>query len=825
MPLVTATDWSEGQTSARDTDDSVVAFTPEEIVIHKSETITVAIGLFNPIEDTGRNVTVDTNFSFPQMLVSNLPQQRYLLPLQQVQIDFDLTAGMDVPFGNLYIHVNITDDDTGEVTSKSMLITVAPYSNLNFGVSGISTFNVEQGARTAVAFNITNDAALDDNITFNLYSSVNWDWGFNMPNATQQFAWHTLQPSDLVYVHLWVEVPHVLDGAPLSGTGPTFTLKAVSGLDRVISEWSFELLFSDFYNASIDRVDEDLGLAPGIDGRLEMEIRNVGNLDSRMAITLEAIDDDGNVLSEFDKADRLEYDGWVMAIFGDYENDPLEPNESRVIEIGFQAPNEYSGEVSVRFHLYAIGGIERSYTHDVRAFIDWQRDAELRLINSDCNYVNPNSTCNADVEIENTGNALDWFTLEVVEQPDYVSSVVIPEDDIPIQNGFKDTIEGIAITVSEDAMAYENDNVTLRFSMPQSGSYAEVKILVKVAPVINWIFEDIVEETDSKGRLSISMTLRNEGNAIDGLTVQLQSSQYTEMGFIPPFIAIYDNSTENPRSFEVHDIPIGYNFTLRAWVDLPQDEMTNGTVWINTTVRSRFLPETPFVHTTQGDYLGIPWQDRPPEDEPFIDFGQLMENAVILFKIWWLYIVAIIFSGAIIYKSIKIREERLEEQALQDALHAPKEQEQAGDWMAKFQGGATQQQQVAQSPQMPAQAFSDVFTAVAGSSTPAATPIPQPLREAATTVLDVHDASAAKGSADQLLGSIQTGGIATPHTANQQFQPSQHHTDMTVRSDPQGLLPSQPVAQATPAPAPTPIPTPAPAVNIPSMVDLDDLDL
>ena len=36
------------------------------------------------------------------------------------------------------------------------------------------------------------------------------------------------------------------------------------------------------------------------------------------------------------------------------------------------------------------------------------------------------------------------------------------------------------------------------------------------------------------------MEVRNEGNAVDGLTVQLQSSHAVDMGFIPPDIAVYE---------------------------------------------------------------------------------------------------------------------------------------------------------------------------------------------------------------------------------------------------------------------------------------------
>ena len=35
------------------------------------------------------------------------------------------------------------------------------------------------------------------------------------------------------------------------------------------------------------------------------------------------------------------------------------------------------------------------------------------------------------------------------------------------------------------------------------------------------------------------MEVRNEGNAVDGLVVQLQSSHTVNMGFIPPEVAVF----------------------------------------------------------------------------------------------------------------------------------------------------------------------------------------------------------------------------------------------------------------------------------------------
>ena len=97
---------------------------------------------------------------------------------------------------------------------------------------------------------------------------------------------------------------------------------------------------------------------------------------------------------------------------------------------------------------------------------------------------------------------------------------------------------------------------------------------MKVAPVIDWSFQNIEEQVNAKGRLSIAMEVRNEGNAVDGLTVQLQSSHAVDMGFIPPDIVVYEEGGEFPaplksttsRSTQTSPYEPGFSFlkTKRA---------------------------------------------------------------------------------------------------------------------------------------------------------------------------------------------------------------------------------------------------------------------
>ncbi|MBT5284340.1 MAG: hypothetical protein HOL29_00025 [Euryarchaeota archaeon] len=58
--------------------------------------------------------------------------------------------------------------------------------------------------------------------------------------------------------------------------------------------------------------------------------------------------------------------------------------------------------------------------------------------------------------------------------------------------------------------------------------------------------------------------------------------------------------------------------------------------------------------------------------------------------------------------------------------------------------------------------------------------------------------------ADQLLGEIQTEGTAIPHPLNQQLEPQNHSASITVRQDPNHVMPTAPVKPAEVAHVPLP---------------------
>jgi hypothetical protein len=803
------------ESQARESNEIMTLHTPSEVIVHRGEMSEVFFTTHNNADGI-QTFTANIENVSSELSITGLPLNYTLVENHLQQLKFNVTASSSSEYGSTFITLNITTDLDSSFVVSQILVTIAPQSNLTFGVSGISSFTVEAGSRTSVAVNITNNAMLDDNITYDIYSPSNFNWGWTMNETSGNNAFETLVPGQLSYVFVWIDIPEVIDGAPLQGQGPQFTLKAVSGLDRALSQWSFNLIYDSFRNASIDFAEPDLEIAPGEDGRLEITLRNTGNVDNRMNLTMQAIDENGDTLNGFTKSDRFENDGWTVALFNGLEDQFLAPNESRTIEVGFQSPVQYSGSINVRFFVFALGAYERTYSIDVGATIVRERAGEASLSTAGCHDLLPLQSCNSTIEVTNTGNAIDYYSLELLSAPAFVD-VSVPSTGIEITNSFSDEFPDITITASNDSIAFENGNVSIAVNFLNSEQLQIINIPVKISPVINWSFENVSEEIDSKGRLSIAMTLRNDGNAFDGLIVQLQSSHSTEMAFIPPFIAIVEEGVEFPRSFEIDDIPTGANFTLRAWVEIPVDQQANGTIWINTTVRSKFAPEIEFIHTSSADYRGIPWQPAAEEDEPLIDFAQIMSTTWLVLKAWSFVILAIFASSMILLKANTDRISRKAEEAIRSELYAQKNKspEQVDDWMGKF-SQRSQQPEIESALHVQKEHFEQAFTSRAGVSQPATQPMEPSLRDAAATVLEVHDTANVKMGADDLLGTIQQHGIAIPHQSNESLEIKNSETEMTTRHDPQQILGESPVAESVSS-----VPLPK---SIPSMPDLDDLD-
>ncbi|MAV43835.1 MAG: hypothetical protein CMA30_05080 [Euryarchaeota archaeon] len=786
---------------------------PEQIIIHRSESLEIPITIQNTEQYT-QTYSLNLISAESNLTTIGLPIQYTLDSNQLRQVKFTLSCDSNAGYQTSQLSLNLTNDvNSDEYLVINIEIMVLPQSDLDFGVDGVSQFVVDPNVQTNLAVNITNNGVYSDDVTYSLTTQSSWQWGWTMNQTSGDDAFETLVSGQLAYVYLWVKVPSVIDGSPLLNTGPRFTLTATSSLDYVQSQWSFDLLMSEFRNISIDSTSENLTLDPLANDRLSVTVRNVGNLDNKIDITLEAIDELGQSIIEVPVSDRIEFNGWTVALFGAKENIALQPNEARTFEVGFQAPDEYFGSFDVRIKAYPIGAVSRTYTTDVSADIEWIRSANIELINEDCLALLPGENCQSYFTIENLGNAKDVFEIKSSDVPNFLTTD-LSATTIELQKGEAKTTEMFSISSNQNVLAFENGNVTFDLIYADTKEIVQqISVPVIIAPKISWSLESIVEEVDANGRLSIAMTLRNDGNAIDGLIVQLECSHSTEMAFIPPNNAILEEGIELPRSFEINDLPLGSNFTIRAWADLPQDLSSNGTLYLNTSIRSRFAPDMPFIFTSSGDYLGESWAVDEESDSGF-DIIEFASNILQITKSWSLIILSIVISGVILNKSLRDRKIRKEDEAIRQSMYQKEAPEKVQDWMEKFNQKNTNDEEVIQSKQIPADTFQNAFRAKAGLPQQASNPVEEPLRKAASMVLDVHDKSMVLDTADELLAEIKTKGIARPNVNNQSLEMKPVETSITSRKDPKNIIRKNDNS----------LPTNTESVPLPVTEDDDDLD-
>ena len=678
LPLLAPVGFGMGD-GVHTSDTGISTASPDKVYVHQNETKITFITVQNTAS-AEQTLTVDSLEVPEPLLVVGLPQSASLEPNQLHQFRIEIKAPANAAFQNLSTTFSIlSDTDAGLNETVAMEIHIVPYSNLNFGVEGVSAFTVDEMVRTSVAVNITNNASYVDNVVFSVHTNSGWGWGWNMPNISGNEAYISMEPDALAIVSIWIDVPAVLDGAPLANTGPRFQLDAVSSLDKAVSTWSFDLQMNEKKNASIDDIEAALSVAPNSDGRVSALVRNVGNTPNTLNITLQPIASDGTLQADTEPSDRFNSNGWVVALFGGLEDIVLEPNETRLIEIGFQAPNTFDGEMHVELQVFASGAQSSLKTARTVARIDRVSSGLLEHSQQGCQSISPGGSCAVELTATNTGNSYNTFRLNGQLTAE-AFELELTEATLLLQPGETKTFTASNIFAVESALAYTQDNLTIELLDDTGNIVDQTVVALAVAAKINWTFQSISENIDENGRLSLSMLAHNNGNVADGLTVHLRSSHAVDMGLVPPSSANYEAGVKHPRSFDVSGIPLGSNFTIEAWVQLPRDQQMDGTVYINTTVTSQLAPETAFVHTTTADYTGAS-RSAPSAEDGGTVLSELGSTAVLLAKAWWSVIASVAFASIVIFQAIKARQRRAANSAIMPYQESSETSE---DWMERF---------------------------------------------------------------------------------------------------------------------------------------------
>ena len=761
-------------------------FIDEEVVIHPDETVQFRIAWHNIVGDE-RHFAIALNNSDSNLTIEGLPEDWTRVGSGRLgEMTINVTVLPNSNYETISFGLNITCQEVPDWhLMHNVDVIVSRWSNLQFGANDGSSFYVQQNVNTSLAVNISNNAGFDDFVKVRMDTNSNWQYGFLNDQNGDNEVHLDLSDGDDVFINFWIITPAIIDGAPLAGTGPTFSLEAESSLDRRVESWTFSLEMQTFHNMTVDIVGENLSLEPDDDGRLEVTIRNNGNIDTYLDASLKF----GNL-----NDDRIESENWTVAIFNAFEFQSLAPNESRVIQIGFDAPNVNSGAFDVELVVMPQSFPQRASSVLISSEIDWQRSGTISTQGEDCNSVEWNETCQKMLEVENTGNFFESFSLEIVD--DSGMNFEITSQAIGLAKGTTAQIP-LNMTPILDAEGLLPASAKVQLKLENGEVIDSITITSSTAPRVNWVWENAASSVNSN-RLEVVITMRNDGNTADGLVVRMSSSYFTDMSFIPPSNAIVEDGSTNIRSFEVVNIEKGSNFTFRAWAEIPDDQNSEDDFYLNITAHSRLAEENPFRYSAYTSFDAA----VKTGDKGSSMVSSLADFVSTFFSVMWAWkwiILATMVSALMINKSLRDRQARLEEAALLQPNTST--QEQPEDWMAEFANKKQPVPKIAESPQIPSEVFTGMFQAVGGEKKPSAQPVDSQLVGAASTVLDHHDTMAVKSKLDSLASEIAEGEVSAPHSANVAL--------------PDNIVP---VTSRT-------VPLPKKQPEAPTMLDLDDLDL
>ena len=143
--------------------------------------------------------------------------------------------------------------------------------------------------------------------------------------------------------------------------------------------------------------------------------------------------------------------------------------------------------------------------------------------------------------------------------------------------------------------------------------------------------------------------------------------------------------------------------------------------------------------------------------------------------------------------------QRNEQDALLKQLQE-KPEETEEDWMEKFNKPSNQQPSLAESPKMDSESFKKAFQSQSTPSAPALDPVPEPIRSAATTVLDHYDIASQRSTMDQIASEIVQHGASTPHADNKHLEPTAAISERTIRHENPDLAQTSETPQNVPLP-------------------------
>ena len=225
----------------------------------------------------------------------------------------------------------------------------------------------------------------------------------------------------------------------------------------------------------------------------------------------------------------------------------------------------------VELQVFANGAATTVSTARTVATINRISAGEVEHEPSGCLAILPNESCTVSVDVLNTGNAYNTFVLREVGTTGGFE-VNVPAGGQLVQANQGARFDDITITASADALAFTVGTTTIEVLDDTGQVVDSTTVEMKVAPQIKWSFRNVEEQVNAKGGFLLQWKCVTTGTPLTGSLCSC--SQVTRWTWDSSHLTLpFTKKGLIPRSFEVNDIPLNSNFTIRAWVQLPQDQI------------------------------------------------------------------------------------------------------------------------------------------------------------------------------------------------------------------------------------------------------------
>jgi hypothetical protein len=429
----------------------------------------------------------------------------------------------------------------------------------------------------------------------------------------------------------------------------------------------------------------------------------------------------------------------------------------------------------VEFSTWSSGASQQISTAMVEVSILRERSATIEFMDEDCALMDAGDLCTSEFRIQNTGNYQDDYEIEW-ELPESLD-MQFAQSVFNLQPGVSTDV-GIIYIVEDGLPAGFELSPTIRLMTVDGLEMDSISTTIEVATLIDWEIHSEHITMDAWDNITLTYTLRNIGNADDGLDVTLSTNIFAEYGLIPPFSSDWEIGDWEPNHFILHDIAPNATVTFTAWMQLPRNQELNRTATITVEMRSTLEPNIIFTNRTEYEVLAEYWPSENIEQESAWD--EFVDSVQSFWNDWNQILISIIVTmvGAVVlHRAVVYRQRRDNEW---DEMIAARHQdpEKVEDWMGKFSEKNVEMPEVSRSPEMDAGAFKLAFQMRSQSKQERPTPSDDVV-EAAHTVFDHHDENADYDAIESLTEELLD--ISEPHEANEALSPAESLPTRTIR--------------------------------------------